>query len=86
MENINMKTIKRFTATWCAPCKGLAMILESIDTNVPIEVIDIDQNMDEAISCNVRSVPTLIMFEDGVEIKRHSGTMSEVALTEWING
>jgi thioredoxin 1 len=85
MENINMKKIKRFTASWCAPCKALAMIIDSMEIDVPIEVIDIDNDMDLAISNNVRSVPTLIMFEDDKEIKRHTGTMTEAQLNEWIN-
>ena len=80
-----MKTIKRFTASWCAPCKGLAMIIDSINTEVPIEVIDIDDNMDLARENQVRSVPTLIMFEDGKEIKRSTGVMTENQLLDWIN-
>lgn len=80
-----MKTIKRFTASWCAPCKGLAMVIESINTDIPIEVIDIDENLDLAQKYQVRSVPTLIMFEDDTEIKRSTGIMNESQLTEWIN-
>ena len=81
-----MKKIVRFTASWCAPCKGLAMVIESIKTEVPIEVIDIDQNQEVAMKSGIRSVPTLIMYDGDTEVKRHTGVMTENQLTEWING
>jgi len=40
--------ILRFTAVWCEPCKMLARNLENITTQVPIQVIDIDQEEDLA--------------------------------------
>jgi thioredoxin 1 len=79
-----MKTIKRFTASWCGPCKALAMVIDSIDTDVPVEVVDIDENRDAAISAGVRGVPTLIMYENDKEIKRYTGAMVESQLTDWI--
>ena len=81
-----MKTIKRFTASWCAPCKGLAMVIDSIKTDIPIEVIDIDKNQEVAMKAGIRSVPTLIMYDGETEIKRHTGLMTEPQLTEWMNG
>ena len=81
-----MKTIKRFTASWCAPCKGLAMVIDSIETDIPIEVIDIDQNQEVAMKAGIRSVPTLIMYDGETEVKRNTGVMTEAQLTEWING
>ena len=80
-----MKTIKRFTASWCQPCKGLAMMFNSIETDVPVEIIDIDEQSDVAMQYGIRSVPTLIMLDDGVEIKRVSGNFaSSTSLLEWI--
>jgi thioredoxin 1 len=81
-----MKTIKRFTASWCAPCKSLGMIIDNMELSTPIEVIDIDKNQEEAMKAGIRSVPTLIMYEDGKEVKRNTGVMTEAQLTEWING
>ena len=39
-----MKKILRFTATWCQPCKMLAIYLEDAEIDLPIDVIDIDEN------------------------------------------
>ena len=79
-----MKKILRFTASWCQPCKGLAMNLESAELPLPIEVIDIDVMPDVAIEYGIRSVPTLVMMEDNTVLKRSSGMLSVQQLKEWV--
>ena len=81
----NMKKILRFTASWCGPCKTLAKTLESVETNIPIEVIDVDVHNDIAAEYGIRGVPTLVMLEDNIEIKRMSGTKPQEQLNEWVN-
>jgi len=78
-----MKKILRFTASWCQPCKGLAMNLESAELSIPVEVVDIDVMSDVAIEYGIRSVPTLVMVEDGNILKRVSGVLSPQKLKEW---
>ena len=75
-----MKKVIRFTATWCGPCKALKTVLDQVETNVPIEVIDIDEQPDLATEFGIRSVPTLVMMEDNVATKRLIGlkTIQEV--------
>jgi len=75
-----MKKILRFTATWCGPCKSLNEILNRIETNIPIEVIDIDKNVDIATEYGIRSVPTMIMVEDNNILKKMIGlhTIQEI--------
>jgi thioredoxin 1 len=80
-----MKKVLRFSATWCQPCKGLAMNLASVETTVPIEVIDIDYQPDLTKQYMVRGVPTLVMLEDDKEVRRFSGMKSTKELQEWIN-
>jgi thioredoxin 1 len=80
-----MKKIMRFTASWCQPCKSLAKNLESVNTEIPIEVVDIDVHTEVALENNIRAVPTLVMFHDGKETKRITGMKTTSQLTEWIN-
>jgi len=82
----NMKRVLRFTASWCQPCKSMAEMLEKIDTNIPVEVVDIDVHQELAMDYGIRSVPTLIMKEGNIEIKRITGLKTKEKLTEWING
>jgi len=52
---------------------------------LPIEIIDIDEDMGAARIYGVRSVPTLILLDDtGEEIKRNVGTLKEKELLEFI--
>jgi len=65
-----MKLLK-FEASWCQPCKSLSAIMEGLELPVPVERVDIDQNMQRAREYNIRSVPTLVLVDDqGGEIKR----------------
>jgi len=75
-----MKKVVRFTASWCKPCKAMASVLDQIETDVPIEVVDIDEQTDLATEFGIRSVPTLVMMEDNVATKRIVGlkTIQEI--------
>ena len=82
-----MKKVIRFTASWCQPCKVLAKNLESVNNvnNIPIEVVDIDVHQELAVEYGIRSVPTLVMKEENIEVKRFSGVRTLKELEAWIN-
>ena len=80
-----MKKIVRFTASWCAPCKALAAVLDKIETNIPIEVVDIDEQTDLAAEFGIRTVPTLVLMEDNVATKRIIGLKSKQEIEAFIN-
>ena len=79
--------IKKFYAEWCGPCKGLSMIIAGAGDKItiPIENIDIDRNIMESVQYDVRSVPMLVLVDDnGKEIKRLNGMVSETQLLEFL--
>jgi thioredoxin 1 len=78
-----MKKILRFTASWCGPCKSLAMSLEEANLSLPIEVIDIDTHSELAVEYGIRGVPTLVLTDGTVEIKRLVGSKTVAELKEW---
>jgi len=61
-----------FYADWCGPCKMLAPVLEQIDF-VDVIKINVDEHQDLAIKYGVMSIPTIIFFKDGQEIKKEIG-------------
>lgn len=77
------KRILRFTASWCGPCKSLAENLERANLNMPIEVIDIDENESVANEYGIRSVPCLVMLDENIEVKRLIGSKPVNQLKEW---
>lgn len=75
--------ILRFTASWCGPCKSLAKNLEEANLSVPIEVIDVDVQSDIAVEYGIRGVPTLVMLDENIEVKRLVGSKTVTELREW---
>lgn len=61
-----------FFAEWCGPCKMLSSILENIDY-IDILKVDTDKFPNLAMKFGVMSIPTLIFFKDGVEMKKEIG-------------
>ena len=80
-----MKKIFRFTASWCQPCKALAKNLETANLDIPIEVVDIDVHPEVAIDYGVRGVPTLVMLDENIEVKRMVGLQPLKNLEDWLN-
>jgi thioredoxin-like negative regulator of GroEL len=79
-----MKRILRFTASWCGPCKSMAMNLETANLGFPIEVVDIDAHPDVAAEYGIRSVPTLVLMDENIQIDRIIGTKTVNQLQEWV--
>jgi thioredoxin 1 len=79
-----MRKVLRFTASWCQPCKAMAKVLEDIGTDMPIEVIDIDEQSELAVDYGIRSVPTLVMIDENIEVRRMVGLVTKEKLKNWI--
>lgn len=67
-----------FWASWCPPCKAMEPVLHQIDSEGLASVLKInaDEHVEIARKYNVRSLPTLIVFKDGVEVDRIIGAVS----------
>ena|SRR5437899_10137537 len=75
-----------FWAEWCGPCKMIAPILDEIATEqagkLKIAKLNVDDNPDAARRFDVMSIPTLIVFQDGVPKKRLVGAKGKGQLLE----
>lgn len=84
-----MKTqLLDFYATWCGPCKMLAMVLDQVEadgTDVEILRVDIEEQPALASKYGVMSVPTLVVLKDGEEVARHTGFLPKPKVLELIN-
>lgn len=71
-----MRTLIYFTATWCGPCRMLGPIMQQVSEEVPVTKIDIDSNREKAAQYGIRSVPTVVLVENGKEVSRVVGAHS----------
>ena len=83
VKDKKMKVL-RFTASWCQPCKMLEKTLQDVNTQIPIEVIDIDNNRELAVQYGIRGVPTLVMIDGDIEVKRFSGVKMKNEIETWL--
>lgn len=84
-----MKTVYYFTADWCAPCKKTKPIVEELNreqTTAGFQIIDVDDAADLVKLFKIQSVPTFILFEEGIEKNRIIGGQTREQLVDFING
>ncbi len=66
-----------FWAEWCGPCRMVGPVLEEIagehSESLTVAKLNIDENPDAPRGLDVMSIPTMILFQDGVEKKRIVG-------------
>ena len=74
-----------FYATWCGPCKMLEGELESIEENIKIVKVDIDKFQKLTLEYRIMSVPTMIIFKDGIKSQEVVGYHTSDELKEIIN-
>jgi len=73
-----------FWAEWCGPCKMVSPILDEISKEHGILVgkLNIDDNPLKPVEFSVSSIPTMVLFEDGVVIKTIIGAKPKHKMLE----
>lgn len=76
---IEDRAVVDFYATWCGPCRMFGPIFEEVSHEKDINFIklNVDDYSDVARAYGVMSIPTIILFKGGQEIKRTTGFMSK---------
>ena len=80
------KELFYYTAPWGNPCQTLGPIMDEVARQIPVRKQNIDY-IDPAIvtAANVKSVPTVILVENGQEVRRFNGVKSFNQIIDWLN-
>ena len=86
--NENPVVIVDFWAEWCGPCKQLTPILEEIsnENDIIIHKVNVDENPALADKYNIRSIPTIVVFENGLPAKNILGAMPKHRFMKELEG
>ena len=70
-----------FWASWCMPCKMMVPVLnevaEEVNGKVTIAKVNVDEQKATAAKFGIRSIPTMILFQNGREVKRIVGVKTK---------
>ena len=82
-----MKQVLYFSAKWCQACTSTTPAIDQLkNTGISVAKIDTDYDVSHVTEYNVKSVPTIIILENGNEVRRHSGALTTNQLNNLING
>lgn len=88
VRNFKGIAIVDFWANWCGPCKMFSPVFENVSKkfdNIKFCKLNIDEDSEDiAAKLGVMSIPTIILFKDGEEVKRNIGFMDENSLINFL--
>lgn len=86
--NSSVPVLVDFWAAWCAPCRMLAPAVEAIaekyDGKAKVVKLNVDENMGTAGKYNIRGIPTLLLFKDGMIKEQIVGNTTKDTISKMI--
>jgi thioredoxin 1 len=79
-------TLVDFWAPWCGPCQMMGPVIDEVSKEVAdfakVGKVNVDENPETAQKFGVMSIPTLILFKKGENVKQMIGVQSKETLIE----
>ncbi|MFH1573756.1 MAG: thioredoxin [Acidobacteriota bacterium] len=87
--NSNVPVLVDFWAAWCAPCRLIAPVVEAIadkyDGKARVVKLNVDDNQATSAKYNIRGIPTLLLFKDGIIKEQIVGNTTKDTISKMID-
>ncbi len=87
--NSNVPVLVDFWAAWCAPCRMLAPVVEAVaekyEGKAKIVKLNVDENLATSGKYNIKGIPTLLLFKNGVIKEQIVGNTTKDTISKMID-
>jgi len=87
--NSDMPVLVDFWAAWCAPCRMLAPVVDAVaakyDGKARVVKLNVDENTLTASKYNIKGIPTLLLFKNGVIKEQIVGNTTKDTISKMID-
>jgi thiol-disulfide isomerase/thioredoxin len=82
-----MSHVLYFTADWCNPCQVTRPIAEELrkDGLIDFIFVDVDSEIELLQQFGIKSVPTFVLIEEGLEVKRMTGAKTRQEMLDFVS-
>jgi thioredoxin 1 len=78
------RVLVKFGASWCVNCGPMTKVIDNAQLNIPVVDLDLDDYSEIAQDYLIRGVPTIVLLDNGKELRRQTGLITTEELKTFV--